>query len=342
MPFVHLHTHSEYSLLDGANRIPELVAHVKKLGMDSLAVTDHGNMHAAWTLLRAGQGAEDPADSRLRGLPRLRAPAGPREAAAGRPRRTATSCCWPRTGPGTRTWSGSPRSATPRGSTAGRGSTRRCSPRTRRASSAWPPASRARWRSHLRQGKYEEARRSAEWFARLFGPDGFWLEIQQHGIAEERLVTEGMLRLGRSWASAWWPPTTPTTSGGRTPKSHDVLLAIGTGSDLDDPKRFRFTGQESYVKSEAEMRALFPDHPETLANTARGGRPLRVRLREALLPPRAFPAPPSTPPTRRCSTTSPARGAERRYGIAAARRRSRSGWPTSSASSTRRATPATS
>ena len=48
MSFVHLHTHSEYSLLDGANQIPELVAHVKKLGMDSLAVTDHGNMHAAW------------------------------------------------------------------------------------------------------------------------------------------------------------------------------------------------------------------------------------------------------------------------------------------------------
>src|ERR671918_790055 len=49
MSFVHLHTHSEYSLLDGANRIPDLVAHVKKLGMDSLAVTDHGNMHAAWS-----------------------------------------------------------------------------------------------------------------------------------------------------------------------------------------------------------------------------------------------------------------------------------------------------
>ena len=48
MSFIHLHTHSEYSLLDGANRITDLVGHVKKLGMDSLAVTDHGNMHAAW------------------------------------------------------------------------------------------------------------------------------------------------------------------------------------------------------------------------------------------------------------------------------------------------------
>ena len=55
MAFVHLHTHSEYSLLDGANRIPELVTHVKKLGMDSLAVTDHGNMHAAWTFYEAAK-----------------------------------------------------------------------------------------------------------------------------------------------------------------------------------------------------------------------------------------------------------------------------------------------
>src|SRR2546428_2836069 len=52
-------------------------------------------------------------------------------------------------------------------------------------------------------------------------------------------------------------------------EAHDVLLAIGTGKDLDDPNRFRFVGQESYVKSEAEMQALFPDHPEVLAETAR-------------------------------------------------------------------------
>ena len=49
MSFVHLHTHSEYSLLEGANRLPELVGHVRKLGMDSLAMNDHGNMHAAWS-----------------------------------------------------------------------------------------------------------------------------------------------------------------------------------------------------------------------------------------------------------------------------------------------------
>ena len=104
-------------------------------------------------------------------------------------------------------------------------------------------------------------------------------------------------------------------------ESHDVLLAIGTGSDLDDPKRFRFTGEESYVKSEKEMRALFPDHPEVLANTADGGRPLRVRLREAVLPARASPAPPGMPPTRRCSSDLARRGRGAALRRAAARRR---------------------
>ena len=103
MPFVHLHTHSEYSLLDGANRIPELVAHVKKLGMDSLAVTDHGNMHAAWTFY------EEAKAQKIRPILGFEAylAFGPRHGAreagwAPRPP-TATSCCWPRTAPATRT-----------------------------------------------------------------------------------------------------------------------------------------------------------------------------------------------------------------------------------------------
>jgi DNA polymerase-3 subunit alpha len=121
----------------------------------------------------------------------------------------------------------------------------------------------------LRQGKFDEARRSAEWFSTTFGSDGFWLEIQEHGIPEERTVRDGMLRLSRELGL----PVVATNDAHylkrEDAEAHDVLLAIGTGSDLDDPKRFRFTGQESYVKSEAEMRAVFPDQPEALANTAR-------------------------------------------------------------------------
>ena len=81
MAFVHLHTHSEYSLLDGANRIPELVSHVKRMGMDSLAVTDHGNLHAAWSFYD---------EAKKQGIrPILGFEAylafGPRQAARGRP-----------------------------------------------------------------------------------------------------------------------------------------------------------------------------------------------------------------------------------------------------------------
>ena len=103
MSFVHLHTHSEYSLLDGANRIPDLVAHVKKLGMDSLAVTDHGNLHAAWAFYEEAKSAEDPADPRLRGLPRVRPAHRRARSRPGRRGTTATSCSWPRTGPATGT-----------------------------------------------------------------------------------------------------------------------------------------------------------------------------------------------------------------------------------------------
>ncbi|HSJ75771.1 MAG TPA: DNA polymerase III subunit alpha, partial [Gemmatimonadales bacterium] len=122
---------------------------------------------------------------------------------------------------------------------------------------------------YLRQGKFEEARKSAEWFSQTFGPEGFWLESQQHGIGEERQVSEGMLRLGRELGIGVVATNDAHYLRREDAEAHDVLLAIGTGSDLDDPKRFRFLGQESYVKSEAEMRALFPEQPETLDNTAR-------------------------------------------------------------------------
>ena len=121
---------------------------------------------------------------------------------------------------------------------------------------------------YLRQGNYEAAKASAAWFARTFGPNGFWLEVQNHGLPEEKTVTEGMFRLGDELGL-------PRGRDAHYLKrddaeAHDVLLAIGTGKDLDDPKRFRFVGQESYVKSEKEMRELFGTRSaDVLAETAR-------------------------------------------------------------------------
>ncbi len=268
MSFVHLHTHSEYSLLDGANRIPELVGHVKKLGMDSLAVTDHGNMHAAWSFYEEAKAQQIRPILGFEAYLAYRAAAGAGEAVVGargvqpsgaagpEPRRL------PQPGPAhlDRLHRGLlPAAADRQGGARG----------ALRGLVCLAACLSGEVALHLRQGRYEEARKSAEWFARTFGTDGFWLEIQQHGIGDERIVADGMLRLGQELGLGVVATNDAHYLRREDAEAHDVLLAIGTGSDLDDPKRFRFTGQESYVKSEKEMRALFPDQPEALANTQR-------------------------------------------------------------------------
>ncbi|HEU5218500.1 MAG TPA: DNA polymerase III subunit alpha [Gemmatimonadales bacterium] len=267
MAFVHLHTHSEFSLLDGANRIPDLVGHVQKLGMDSLAVTDHGNLHAAWSFH---------AEAKAR---KLRPILGFEAYLAYGDRRSSQK---PSDAPAhyshlvllARNKAGYRNLI--RLSSIGytEGFYRR--PRIDKEVLAkyseglvCLAACLSGEVAHaLRQGKYDAAKASAEWFAQLFGKDGFWLEIQDHGIADERLVTEGMLRLGRELGLGVVATNDAHYLRREDAEAHDVLLAIGTGADLDDPKRFRFTGQESYVKSEKEMRALFPEHPEAIENTA--------------------------------------------------------------------------
>ena len=268
MPFVHLHTHSEYSLLDGAIRIDDLVSHVQRLGMDSLAVTDHGNLHAAWSFYSAARARK------LRPILGFeaylaygdrRSPQKPPDA----PKEYSHLVLLARNREGYQNLI--------RLSSIGfvEGFYRR--PRIDKevlarhsrgivCLAACLSGEVAQW---LRLGRYEDARASAEWFARAFGPEGFWLEIQEHGIADERQVNDGMLRLGTELGLGVVATNDAHYLRREDAEAHDVLLAIGTGADLDDPRRFRFTGQESYVKSEKEMRALFGAHPETLANTAR-------------------------------------------------------------------------
>jgi len=266
MTFVHLHTHSEYSLLDGANRVPELVDHVKALGMDSLAVTDHGNLHCAWSFYDA---------ARARGVrPILGFEAylafGPRtsiQRPQGAPAAYSHLVLLARSREGYRNLT--------RLSSIGylEGFYRR--PRIDKevlaqysdgivCLAACLSGEVALW---LRQGNYEAARRSAEWFASTFGEGNFWLEVQSHGIPEEALVAEGMFRLGEELGLGVVATNDAHYLKREDAEAHDVLLAIGTGAELDDPKRFRFTGEESYVKSEAEMARLFPGHPEVLSNT---------------------------------------------------------------------------
>ena len=270
MAFVHLHTHSEYSLLDGANRIPELVDRIQAMGMDSLAITDHGNLHGAWAFY------EEAKQRKIRPILGFEAYLAfgsrhAREKAADAPAAYSHLVILAKNRTGYRNL------------------TRLCSIGWLEGFYRRPRIDREVLAQHasgggliglaaclsgeialyLRQGNYEAAKASAQWFAGTFGPDGFWLEVQDHGLPEERVVQEGMFRLSAELGI----PVVATNDAHYLRKddaeAHDVLLAIGTGKDLDDPKRFRFFGQESYVKSEKEMKAVFKDHPETLAETAR-------------------------------------------------------------------------
>ncbi|MBS1241172.1 MAG: polymerase subunit alpha, partial [Gemmatimonadetes bacterium] len=268
MSFVHLHTHSEFSLLDGANQIPALVRHVKKLGMDSLAITDHGNLHGAWSFYETAKAEK------------IRPILGFEAYMAFGPRQAQEKPKWAPAAYSHLVLLAASRAGyknLARLSSIGytEGFYRR--PRIDRevlerhsegliCLAACLSGEVALW---LRQGKYDEARETARWLAKTFGPDRFWLEIQEHGIPEEALVAKGMLELGRELGIGVVATNDAHYLRREDAEAHDVLLAIGTGADLDDPKRFRFTGAESYVKSEAEMRALFAGHPETIENTAR-------------------------------------------------------------------------
>ncbi|OLD00769.1 MAG: DNA polymerase III subunit alpha [Gemmatimonadetes bacterium 13_1_40CM_3_65_8] len=254
MPFVHLHTHSEYSLLDGANRIPDLLDRVQALGMDSLAITDHGNLHGAWSFY---------AEAKAR---KIRPILGFEAYLAF----------------GSRLSREKPSADTPLGSNY--------------SHLVLLAKNRIGYQNLIKlssigflEGYYRRPRIDKEVLERhrdglvalaaclsgeialylRHGPDGFWLEVQNHGLPEEKIVTEGMFRI----ATELGLPVAATNDAHYLKKedaeAHDVLLAIGTGKDLDDPKRFRFFGQESYVKSEAEMRELFGNRADVLAETAR-------------------------------------------------------------------------
>jgi DNA polymerase-3 subunit alpha len=266
MSFVHLHTHSEYSLLDGANRIPDLVARMKELGMDSLALTDHGNIFGAWTFYEQAKAAGIRpilgfeayvafGDRRAREKPQD-APANYSHLVLLARNRQGYKNLVKLTSIGyVEGYYRRPRVD------------REMLERHREGIvclSACLTGEVALW---LRQGHYDRAKETARWHAQLFGEGNYWLEVQDHGIAEEKVVQNGVFQLAGELGLGVVATNDAHYLKREDAAAHDVLLAIGTGKDLSDPKRFRFEGTESYVKSEEEMRRLFPGRDDLLANT---------------------------------------------------------------------------
>ena len=267
MSFVHLHTHSEYSLLDGANRIDDLVERAVELGMPALALTDHGNLHGAW---------EFQEKARARGIKPIigcevyvaYGDRRSRKLEEGAPAHYAHLVLLAESRRGY--------SNLVKLSSIGytEGFYRR--PRVDREMlerhadgivclSACLAGEVARYLQHER---YEEAKRAAEWHARVFS-DRYWLELQDHGIPQQDVVNRGIIEISEELGLPLVVTNDAHYMRREDADAHDTLLCIGTGKDKDDPDRLRFHGEESYFKTADEMAELFPDLPGLLAETVR-------------------------------------------------------------------------
>ena len=267
MQFVHLHTHSEYSLLDGANRIDDLIDRAVELGMPAIALTDHGNMHGAW---------EFQEKARARGIKPIigcevyvaYGDRRSRKLEEGAPAHSAHLVLLAENRRGY--------SNLVKLSSIGytEGFYRR--PRVdhemlERYSDGLICLSAClvgEVASYLQHERYEDAKRTAEWHAGVF-KDRYWLELQNHGIPKQNLVNEGIIRISEELGLPLVVTNDAHYLRREDADAHDTLLCIGTGKDKDDPDRLRFHGEESYFKSAGEMAELFPDLPGLLAETVK-------------------------------------------------------------------------
>ena len=266
MAFVHLHVHTEYSLLDGACRIKQLVERVKELGQDAVAITDHGVMFGAVDFYRAclGAGIKPIIGCEVYVAPRSRFD-HTREL-DGSPRHLVLLC---KNETGYRNLSYLVSMAYVEGFY-GRP---RVDMELLRAHSEGLIALSAclggEIPRRLMAGDYQGALDHALEMRDIFGEDSYYLEIQDHGIDQQKAVNAGIFRLH---AETGIPLVATNDAHYLTREDsvmQDVLMCVQTGKRLEDTDRMRFETQEFYIKSEEEMSALFPQCPEAIENTAK-------------------------------------------------------------------------
>lgn len=266
MSFVHLHVHSEYSLLDGACRIPGLVARAKELGQTAIAVTDHGVMYGAVDFYKAAkaEGIKPIIGCEVYVAPRTRFDRV--HEIDDRPYHLVLLC---RNETGYRNLS----ALVSRGFTEGFYSKPRVDwellEQYHEGIIALSACLAGQLPRLLLAGDYAGAKAHALQMRDLFGPDSYYLELQDHGIPQQREVIRGLLQLHEETGI----PLVATNDAHYLTRQdagiQDVLMCIQMGRTVDDPTRMRFETQEFYLKSEDEMAALFPDWPEALENTAK-------------------------------------------------------------------------
>ena len=266
MAFAHLHVHTEYSLLDGSNKIKECVARVKELGMNSVAITDHGVMYGVIDFYRAAKaaGIHPVLGSEVYVAPGSRFS---KEPGQGNEDRYYHLVLLAENDTGYHNLM----KIVSRGFTEGYYYKPRVDLEVleefHEGIIALSACLAGEVQRYVARGLYEEGKEAALRYEHIFGKGNFFLELQDHGISEQQLVNQGLLRMSRETGIPLVATNDVHYTYADDVKPHDILLCLQTGKKLADEDRMRYEGGQYYIKSEEEMKALFPYALEALENT---------------------------------------------------------------------------
>ena len=264
IPFAHLHVHTCYSLLDGASRIPDLIARTKELGMDSIAITDHGAMYGVIDFYKE---AKKQGIHPIIGCEAYLAPESRFDRTEVRGTRYYHLILLAENNEGYKSLV----KLISLANTEGMYYKPRVDKEILRKYSKGLICLSACVAGEIPQailrGEKERAEKLVEEYIDIFGRENFFLEIQNHGLADEKTAFAGVIELAEKFDIGLVATNDIHYVRKKDTEAHDVLLAIQTSKGVNDPTRMRYAEGEFYMRSPEEMQELFQDHPEALANT---------------------------------------------------------------------------
>lgn len=279
--FIHVHNHTEYSLLDGANRVGKMVGRAQELGMDALAITDHGVMFGVMEFYFA---CKEAGIKPLLGMEAYVASQGRHVKARGEEKDSHHLLLLARNLEGYRNLCKLATVA----ALEGYYYRPRIDHEILREHSAGLLSTTTCLGSEVNQAllarDYAKAQTIAGMYKEIFGADNYFVELQDHGLPEQKAIREPLLRIAKEIGV----PVIATNDAHYLCQSdseaHDVLLCIQTGKLRSDEGRFKFTGDQFYLKSQKEMADIFRDVPEALENTQMVAERCNIDLEKARAP----------------------------------------------------------
>ncbi len=268
MSFAHLHVHTEYSLLDGSNKIKECISRVKELGMDSVAITDHGVMFGVIDFYRAAkaEGIKPVLGCEVYVAPGSRFD---KEAVGSGDDRYYHLVLLAENDEGYHNLM----KIVSKGFTEGYYYKPRVDLEVlgeyHKGIIALSACLAGEVQRNILRGMYDEGKAAALRYQEIFGKGNFFLELQDHGMQEQRLVNQSLLKMSKETGIELVATNDVHYTYAEDEKPHDMLLCIQTGKKLSDENRMRYEGGQYYIKSEEEMRSLFPYALQALENTQR-------------------------------------------------------------------------